>query len=249
MNRRSGAVNRHERDVSMRCSSRSRAVDRRVLSSSRACRRQGAGVGSCVRQGFGRVRLELEQARVFLGERPLRLLQTLNGFGEMLIQLLDMSVLLTDCVLELDERVIQLPDMRIFLARPHASSFGELLIELPDVRIFLGDSLLEAQERAVQLTDVPVARFDFARGALAQFLAPTEDACDQLAHEPLRLARIRGFRGVDDAGGRRGVRGRRECAEKAAVVRRTQTRQRGSSVDSCREATPSLRGRPNRTHR
>ena len=37
MNRRSGAVNRHERDVRMTCSSRSRAVARRVLSSSRAC--------------------------------------------------------------------------------------------------------------------------------------------------------------------------------------------------------------------
>ena len=79
----------------------------------------------------------------------------------MLIQLLDMSVLLTDRVLELDERVI----------------------ELPDVRIFLGDGLLEAQERGVQLTDVSVDRFDFTRGALAQLLTPTEDACDQLANE------------------------------------------------------------------
>ena len=77
----------------------------------------------------------------------------------LLIKLLDVSVLLTDCVLELDERVI----------------------ELPDVRIFRGEGLFEAQERGVQLTDTPVDRFDFARGSLVQLLAPAEDACDQLA--------------------------------------------------------------------
>ncbi len=110
------------------------------------------------------------------------------------------------------------------------------VIELPDVRIFRGDGLLEAQERGVQLTDVPVDRFDFTRGALAQLLAPTEDACDQLANETLRLDRIRGSRGVDDAGGRRGVRRRRERAEKAAVVRRARARQRSSRVDRGREA-------------
>ena len=104
------------------------------------------------------------------------------------------------------------------------------------MRILRGDSLLEMQERGVQLTDVPVDRFDFTRRALAQFLAPTEDACDQLANETLRLDRIRGSRGVDDAGGRRGVRGRREGAEKAAVVRRARARQRSSRVDRGGEA-------------
>ena len=38
-------------------------------------------------------RFELDQARVFLGERPFCLLQALNGFREILIQRLDISVL------------------------------------------------------------------------------------------------------------------------------------------------------------
>ena len=62
VNRRSGAVNRHERDVRMTCSSRSRAVARRVLSSSRACAADKALASACAFTS------SFAEARVFLGD-------------------------------------------------------------------------------------------------------------------------------------------------------------------------------------
>ena len=99
VNRRSGAVNRHERDVRMTCSSRSTAVARCEVSSSRACAAETAlaccrsmsrvaatstrnpsacrcassRFSSCARQRFGRhvrVCLELEQTQIFWASAP-----------------------------------------------------------------------------------------------------------------------------------------------------------------------------------